>query len=82
MSTQRSKFGIGFIVTARGSSYVIVNGTQIASDIAGKNINDAKLYLEKLAAGKIIKTANVKLSLLWMRSLPADKAKIRIDMTY
>lgn len=73
---------LGFTVTVRGASYAKIDTAGIINDLAGKSIADAKSYLEKMTASKIIKSANVKLSLLWMRSLPSDRARIRINLAY
>jgi len=73
---------LDFTITARGSGYAKVDNDKIINEIAGKTISDTKIYLEKLTTSKIIKSANVKLSFIWMQKMPDDKAKIKTELVY
>lgn len=74
-----SKKGLTFTVHVAGPSYTKVDQVKIIGDLLGKNSNDMKVYLGAISG---ISSANVSLSPFWVRSIPKNQDRVRIDVSY
>ncbi len=70
---------LSFTVDVKTTGYAKVDSDKIITDLAGKNEEEIKNYLKGLAG---IDTAKVVLSPFWVKKMPQDKERIKIQIHY
>ncbi len=73
------KNGLSFTVHVTGPSYAKVDQQKIITDLLGKNDADMRAYLGAIAG---ISSAHVSLSPFWVRSIPTNPDKVKVDVSY
>jgi hypothetical protein len=68
-----------FTVTLKGTGYVPVDEDTIRTEIAGKNAQSIKDYFKDREG---VQSATVTLSPFWVRKVPQNVDKIRIELQY
>ncbi len=74
-----AKNGLSFTVHVTGPGYSKVDQQKIITDLLGKNDADMRAYLGSISG---ITSANVNLSPFWVRSIPNNKDKVQVDVSY
>jgi len=74
-----TKNGISFTVHITGPSYAKVDQQKIIADLLGKNDAEMRAYLGAITG---ISSAHVSLSPFWVRSIPNNKDKVQVDISY
>ena len=73
------KKGLTFTAHVTGKSYAKLDSGQIISNLLGKKDSQIKAYLSGVSG---IAEAKVSLSPFWVRSVPKDSDKVRLDLSY
>ena len=68
-----------FTVNIKGNGYAKVDADKIKTDLAGKNETEIKSYFKE-AAG--VDTAKVVLSPFWVKRIPQDKERTKLQINY
>ena len=68
-----------FTVNIKGNGYAKVNADEIKTDLAGKNEQGIKDYF-KTAVG--VESAKVVLSPFWVKRIPQDKERTKLQINY
>jgi len=74
-----NKKALSFTVHITGPGYTKIDSEKIISDLLGKNDADMKAYLSAISG---ISSARVSLSPFWVRSIPSNKDKVQVDISY
>ncbi|OGM97724.1 MAG: hypothetical protein A2735_01130 [Candidatus Yanofskybacteria bacterium RIFCSPHIGHO2_01_FULL_41_21] len=74
-----NKKSLSFTINITGPGYTKIDSEKIISELLGKNDTDMKAYLGAISG---ISSANVSLSPFWVRSIPNNKDKVRVDVSY
>ena len=70
---------LDFTVSVKGNGYAQINIQKILSDILGNNTAQIKNYFQN---AKEITSAKVLLSPFWIKKIPKNKEKIRLNLIY
>ena len=70
---------LDFTVSIKGNGYAQINIQKILSDILGNNTAQIKNYFQN---AKEITSAKVLLSPFWIKKIPKNKEKIRLNLIY
>ncbi|OGN09009.1 MAG: hypothetical protein A3C64_00215 [Candidatus Yanofskybacteria bacterium RIFCSPHIGHO2_02_FULL_41_12] len=70
---------LDFTVSVKGNGYAQINTQKILSDILGNNTAQIKNYFQN---AKEITSAKVLLSPFWIKKIPKNKEKIRLNLIY
>ena len=68
-----------FNVLVQGPAYSRINNDKIISELAGRNERDIKEYIKDKEA---IASARVLLSPFWVRKVPKDTTRIKLELNY
>jgi len=68
-----------FKITAKGSAYDKINEQEIINNLMGKKENDIKNYIKSIES---ISSAKIILSPFWVRKVPMNKDKIKLELQY
>lgn len=74
-----NKNGLSFTVHITGPGYAKVDQQKIITDLLGKNDAEIRAYLGAIVG---ISSAHVSLSPFWVRSVPGNKDKVKVDVSY
>jgi len=74
-----AKNGLSFVIHVTGSSYVKIDQQKIITDLLGKNDAEMRAYLGAITG---ISSAHVSLSPFWVRSIPNNKDKVQVNISY
>jgi hypothetical protein len=74
-----TKKGLSFTVHVTGPSYTKIDQQKIIADLLGKNDTEMRAYLGAITG---ISSAHVSLSPFWVRSIPNNKDKVQVDISY
>ncbi len=70
---------LSFAVNIKGNGYAKIDSDKIKTDLAGKNEQDIKNYLQGTAG---IESAKVLLSPFWVKRIPQDKERTKLNIQY
>ncbi len=74
-----SKSALVFTVKINGTAYQKVDSQKVISELLGKNDTQIKAYLSGVSG---VSSANVSLSPFWVRSIPKNQEKVKVEMSY
>jgi len=74
-----AKNGLSFTVHVSGPGYAKIDQQKIITDLLGKNDADMRAYLGTISG---ITSAHVNLSPFWVRSIPKNQNKVKIEISY
>ena len=71
-----------FTTMVRGMQYKKIDADKILVDLLGKKDSQVRDYLQELKADKVIDSAKVSLSPFWVKTVPKDKAKVKMEVVF
>ena len=74
-----TKNGLSFTVHVTGQAYAKLDTAKIITDLLGKNDADMRAYLGGISG---ISSAHVSLSPFWVRSIPNNQDRVKVDVSY
>ena len=74
-----TKNGLSFTIHVTGPSYTKIDQQKIITDLLGKNDAEMRAYLGAVTG---ISSAHVSLSPFWVKSIPSNKDKVQVELSY
>ena len=74
-----TKNGLSFTIHVTGPSYTKIDQQKIITDLLGKNDAEMRAYLGAVTG---ISSAHVSLSPFWVKSIPSNRDKVQVELSY